>query len=230
MTINRYNMFMLKLSAPLMTICRHLAGPIYRLLFPARLIGHAQLPPELASQPLIIASNHPSVHDPLQLIVHWPTNLHFLAKDELFHGPFGWFFRHLGLIPVDRNRHGAGLGQARHYLANHRTIAIFPEGTTKFKQSSQLLPFKYGAVRLARNTGATLLPVAITSAPQLFRRRTTINFGQPYQLPPDANLDQANRQLEHTILQLLRQAGITNVTLLPGQPARNPGQQPPTLN
>lgn len=79
-------------KAPLMTIYRQLAGSIYRLLFPTQVIGYNRLSANLFDQPLIIVSNHHSYHDPLQLIVHCPRNLHFLAKSELFDGTFGWFF------------------------------------------------------------------------------------------------------------------------------------------
>lgn len=220
---------MLMSKAPLMSFCRHLAGPIYRLLFPATASGLENYRGLDRYQPLIIVANHPGHHDPLQLIVHTNRNLHFLAKKELFNGPFGWFFRALGLVKVDRDSHESGVSQAEQYLRDKQVVAIFPEGTTKFKQLHQILPFKYGAIRLARDTSATILPVAIVGQPKLFRRHCHLQFGTPYTAKPNTDLDAATHQLEQNILELMRQAGCENATLLPGKPANNPSSRPPIV-
>ncbi|MDO4271832.1 MAG: lysophospholipid acyltransferase family protein, partial [Candidatus Saccharibacteria bacterium] len=129
-------------KSPLMSLCRHIAGPVYRLLFPATVYGIDNIR-ELQGKAIIIVSNHHSYHDPLQLIVRYNRNLHFLAKKELFQGPFGWFFNCLGLIKIDRQVHGQSLEPALDYLSNNQVVAIFPEGTTKHKQPNELLSFRY---------------------------------------------------------------------------------------
>lgn len=221
---------MSKYTAPLMMVCRIIATPFYRLLFPVNIEGLANYSHISPNKPIIIASNHHSYFDPISIIIFVNRNIHFLAKKELFDGYFGWFFRDTGLIEVNRNRDGAGIDSALDYLAHNRIIAIFPEGTTKFKQPNQLLPFKYGAVRLACKSGALILPVAVTGKPRLLRRHQSIvRFGRPYSISSDADLDTENSKLRQQIAKLMRLNGIKNVELIPGKPARNPGKEPPHI-
>ena len=56
---------------------------------------------------------------------------HFIAKHTLFKKPFGWFFRGLGGIPVDR-RHRASVAQQlaeRFDEAEEFILGLAPEGT-----------------------------------------------------------------------------------------------------
>ena len=58
-------------------------------------------------------------------------DVHYLGKHTLFEGPFGWFFRMLGGIPVRRDR-ASNLSQqmAEHFEnADELILAIAPEGT-----------------------------------------------------------------------------------------------------
>jgi 1-acyl-sn-glycerol-3-phosphate acyltransferase len=57
----------------------------------------------------------------------------FLGKKELFDGPFGWLFRGLGGVPVDRfSSHGAVEQVAELFDKNEEFIlAMSPEGTRK---------------------------------------------------------------------------------------------------
>ncbi len=57
----------------------------------------------------------------------------FLGKKELFDGPFGWYFRWLGGVPVDRfSKHGM-VEQVAEMINNNEEfiIALSPEGTRK---------------------------------------------------------------------------------------------------
>jgi 1-acyl-sn-glycerol-3-phosphate acyltransferase len=57
----------------------------------------------------------------------------FLGKKELFDGPFGWFFKWLGGVPVDRfSKQGAVEQVAEMFNKNAEfIIALSPEGTRK---------------------------------------------------------------------------------------------------
>ena len=212
----------------LMTCLRPLAHSIYRLIFPAKTVGldnYRRLP---ADQPLIVVANHPGYHDPILLISRIDRNLHFLAKAELLDGHFGWFFNRLGLVRVDRDKHGSGLEQAKRYLMDDHIIALFPEGTIKFKTVNQLLPFKHGAVKLANATGAPILPVAIIGRPRPFWfRRCKICFGQAYHPNEQLDIDQETTRLQEKILELMKANGVGNAEIIPGKPAQNPGKEPP---
>jgi len=58
---------------------------------------------------------------------------HYLAKKELFDSPFGFLFRWLGGIPVDRSSKHNLVDQVADILSKHSDmmIAISPEGTRK---------------------------------------------------------------------------------------------------
>lgn len=213
-----------------MTFCRIIASPFYRLLFKIKVKGLANYHNLSPSQPIIIVSNHHSYFDPTSIITFVNRNIHFLAKKELFDGHFGWFFRAIGLIEVNRNKDNSGIDSAFRYLQAGRIIAIFPEGTTKFKQPNQLLPFKYGAIRLARQSGAIILPTAVTGRPRLLSNADSmVRFGKPYRIKPNADLEAETQKLRQQIAKLMRLNGIKNIELLPGKPAHNPGEQPPQI-
>ena len=61
--------------------------------------------------------------------------LKFIAKDSLFRWPYGFIFRWLGGIPVDRSKHNNFVKAVAATLEkyNDLSIAIAPEGTRKKK-------------------------------------------------------------------------------------------------
>ncbi|ULQ56080.1 1-acyl-sn-glycerol-3-phosphate acyltransferase [Flavihumibacter rivuli] len=60
-------------------------------------------------------------------------NAHFLGKKELFDGPFGWFFRMAGGVPVDRSGNKNMVDQVVEIIARKEkfVLALSPEGTRK---------------------------------------------------------------------------------------------------
>ena len=107
----------------------------------------------------------------------------------------------MGLIPVDRKRkdHQAiELGEA--VLLNEKVIGIFPEGTTE-KEKGVLLPFKMGAVKMARDTNTNIIPFAISGKYQLFSNTLTIRFGKALPIDTD-DLKQENNQLIEAVQSL----------------------------
>ncbi len=84
-----------------------------------------------------VAAPHTSNWDfPILLAVKWALGLEigFLAKDSLFRGPAGWFFRALGGIAVDRSAAKHLVDQIVEVFARKETmaIAIAPEGTRSY--------------------------------------------------------------------------------------------------
>ncbi len=61
------------------------------------------------------------------------TDARFLGKEELFRGPFGFFFRMLGGTPVDRTHHHNMVDQVAEIFRSHEkfVLAMAPEGTRK---------------------------------------------------------------------------------------------------
>jgi 1-acyl-sn-glycerol-3-phosphate acyltransferase len=117
--------------------------------------GAHRVPP---NGPLIAAANHSRFFDPVFVSMAVPRRVRWMAKKELFVFPFGRFFDFLGTFPVDRQRGGrAALRTALQFLAEGRTLGIFPEGTRTKKGIS--VEAKSGAALLAARSAAPVLPV-----------------------------------------------------------------------
>jgi 1-acyl-sn-glycerol-3-phosphate acyltransferase len=110
----------------------------------------------------VVVSNHESQADPF-LISHLPWEMKWLSKASLFRIPVvGWMMWLAGDIPIRRGDSASGKGAmalCARWLARGMPVMIFPEGTRS--PDGALLPFKDGAFRLAIETGAEILPVAV---------------------------------------------------------------------
>ncbi|MGO9831076.1 MAG: lysophospholipid acyltransferase family protein [Myxococcaceae bacterium] len=110
----------------------------------------------------VVVSNHESQADPF-LISYLPWEMKWLGKASLFRIPVvGWMMWLAGDIPVHRGDKTSGKGAmatCARWLARGVPVMIFPEGTRSTEAS--LLPFKDGAFRLAIETGADILPIAV---------------------------------------------------------------------
>lgn len=83
---------------------------------------------------VIIGAHHTSNWDfPVAMLAARAlgVKITFLGKHTLFRPPFGWFFRLLGGIPVDRTHPGGIIGQivAAFEAADDMVLAVAPEGT-----------------------------------------------------------------------------------------------------
>lgn len=152
---------------------------------------------------LVLAGNHTSIFDPLLLISCTKREIHFLAKSSLWKGFKKIIFSNLGLIPVKRDgKDSKALDSAIECLENNLVVGIFPEGTTE-KGSNKLLPFKKGAVRMARSTNSLIVPFYISGKYSLFSNNLTIIFDKPYYIKTD-DLDSENDILKNKIENLKR--------------------------
>ena len=110
---------------------------------------------------IIIGAPHSSNWDFiifLAAVRHWRITPRFVGKHTLFRWPFGYFFRRFGGIPVDRSKPGGMVTQvAEEFDRSERlTLVMTPEGTRK------AVPYwKSGFVRLAKETGAPIVPVRV---------------------------------------------------------------------
>jgi 1-acyl-sn-glycerol-3-phosphate acyltransferase len=79
---------------------------------------------------------------------------HFLGKKELFDGPFGWFFRATGGVPVDRFSNNNMVDQvvSEFRSREHFVLALSPEGTRK--KASRL---KTGFWHIAKQAGVPIV-------------------------------------------------------------------------
>jgi len=127
--------------------------------------------PKDPRRPFVVVSNHESFADIL-LISHLPWEMKWLSKAELFRIPImGWMMWLAGDVPVKRGFGPSAveaMARCRKSLENRVSVMIFPEGTRS--RTSELLPFKDGAFRLAIEAGVPILPLAVSGTGTALRK------------------------------------------------------------
>lgn len=184
---------------PLYRILRPIIKVLMKLLYRVEFVNYKNIPNE---GPYILVGNHKHNFDCVSVIASTKETVHFLAKKELIDGKLGFFFKAMGIIPVDRKkRNKEAMNSAREVLNNKGVIGIFPEGT--FNNTEYIVrPFKMGAVRLAYDTNAKIVPFAIVSDYKLFHK-TKIIFGKPYKIK-SKDLKGENITLMNKVIKLLK--------------------------
>lgn len=174
-------------------ILRPIITVLVKLFFTPEILGKENIP---KVGKVILAGNHTSIFDSLLLISSTKRNIHFLAKDELCHGFKKYFFLHMGIIPVNRKKKShESLEQAYQCLNNDLVIGIFPEGTTE--KEGKLLPFKMGAVKMAKVTDSLIVPFVIKGKYHLFSKSLQIKYLKPIKVTED--LEKENKRLRSII-------------------------------
>ncbi len=158
--------------------------------------------------PIILCGNHRHTHDQHNVMIVTHRCVHYLAKDEYFKGKQAWFFKAAGCIPVDRSIHDEKAKKTAYdYLMKGGAIGIFPEGTRNktigTKDEVDLLPFKFGAVSLAKKTGALIVPFGIRGEYTGKDGNLTTHIGKPFSVK-DMELEEANELLRKKILNLMK--------------------------
>lgn len=117
--------------------------------------------PATTPRPRVVVANHRSTLDIL-ILLHLFGG-HLLARGDMADWPYvGALARWAGTVFVDREdaiSGAAALQRIAELLERHRTIAVFPEGTTF--DGDEVRPFHAGAFLAARRARAELLPVGI---------------------------------------------------------------------
>ncbi|MEV6969721.1 lysophospholipid acyltransferase family protein [Hamadaea sp. NPDC051192] len=166
-------------------------GPVLRLIFRPQVEGLDNVPRQ---GPAILASNHLSFSDSIFMPLVVPRKVTFVAKAEYFteKGIKGrlkkMFFVGTGTIPVDRSggrAAQAALDTQLRVLRSGEIAGIYPEGTRS--PDGRLYRGKTGVARLALESGAPVIPVAMLNADEVQPpgkvlpkvMRVKIRFGAP---------------------------------------------------
>jgi 1-acyl-sn-glycerol-3-phosphate acyltransferase len=146
-------------------------GPVLRLVFRPRVQGLENVP---RSGPVILACNHLSFSDSIFTPLVVKRKVTFVAKAEYFTGKGikGWlsrmFFVGAGTIPVDRSggeAAQAALDTLLRVLREGNIAGIYPEGTRS--PDGRLYRGKTGVARLALESGAVVVPVALLNTDEI---------------------------------------------------------------
>jgi 1-acyl-sn-glycerol-3-phosphate acyltransferase len=150
--------------------------------FRARCISSEKVP---ASGPVIIAPNHFSFMDHFFTAVFIRRRVRFMAKSQMFKPPLQFIYTHGGVFPVRRGQKDEEpFITARTVLARGGTVVMYCEGgrSRDGKLAEQAKP---GIGRLALETGATVVPVAIHGSAKVrnWKRlqfpKVTVQYGDP---------------------------------------------------
>lgn len=153
---------------------------------------------------IVLGGNHTNNLDCLLLISSTKRVIHFLAKDSLINGKFGFIFKNMGIIPVNRSIHDKdALNMAKNALNEDKAIGIFPESTIN-RTDDIIMPFKIGCVKMAHDTDSYIIPFTITGKYKPFKKSIEIEFFTPYKTTSD-DLTKENEQLMEFISSNLKE-------------------------
>ena len=131
-----------------------------------RVTGMENLPhTELGSCVLLV--KHQSTWETFSMVTLMPHPLAFVFKKELLYVPFfGWAMSRMDMIHIDRSQRARAfnkvVAQGKRLMAQGVWVIMFPEGTRIPRGQKGV--YKSGGTRLAIETGAPVIPVAVTSA------------------------------------------------------------------
>ena len=167
-------------------VARAVLQPFFLVYFRMKRIGMEHIPKDGA---LIIAANHRSFMDPWVIGMMLRRPIYYVAKAELFrYRAIAWLLSSLGAFPVDRgNGDRDAMDAARRILERGDVVVIFPEGTRT--RPGALAAPKRGVGRLALETGAPIIPVALIGTEAVRRgwrirpHKVRIRAGRPLRFP-----------------------------------------------
>jgi 1-acyl-sn-glycerol-3-phosphate acyltransferase len=167
--------------------------------FRARSISAEKVP---ASGPVILAPNHFSFMDHFFLGLSIRRKVRFMAKSQLFKPPLQFVYTHGGVFPVRRGHHDEeAFITANSILERGGCLAMYCEGgrsrTGALSESA-----KPGIGRLALETGAPIVPVAIHGSSKVRNwkklqfPKVTIQYGDAFRYE---RVDGATREQQQAV-------------------------------
>jgi 1-acyl-sn-glycerol-3-phosphate acyltransferase len=162
-------------------LVRLVLTPYVVLVYRARCIDSPNVP---ADGPAIIAPNHFSFLDHFFVAVYLRRKVQFMAKSQLFKRPLQFIFHNGGVFPVRRGHHDdEAFTTARAVLDRGDIVVMYAEAGRS--RSGELGKPRHGMGRLALESGAPVIPTAITGSERArnWKRlqfpKVTVQFGKP---------------------------------------------------
>jgi 1-acyl-sn-glycerol-3-phosphate acyltransferase len=123
--------------------------------------------PQGKTSPAVLLVKHQSTYETFLMPAIMPHPLAYVFKRELLRIPFfGWAIGRLDMIHIDRSQRTQAFAkvvtQGKALLDQGVWVIMFPEGTRIPR--GEVGAYKTGGTRLAIETGAPVIPIAVTSA------------------------------------------------------------------
>ncbi len=182
-------------SRLVLLIVRLILTPFFLTYLRMKRMGREHIPAEGA---VILAANHRSFFDPFVIGTMTRRPVYYVAKKELFayNRVLSWMLNALGAFPVDRGASDQDTIETAKAILNRGDIVLmFPEGT-RTRPGSLGKP-KRGVGRMALETGAPVVPIAIIGTEDIRRgwrirpRRVRVRAGRPLYFPTVDNASPA---------------------------------------
>lgn len=172
------------------------------------------------SGPVIIASSHQSLLDPVLVGICFDRSCSYLARETLFRIPIlGGLIRNLRAFPVPRESTAPrkALEVCFSILEKGHSLLLFPEGTRSY--DGRLQPLKRGVALVARRSRAPVVPVVIEGSykswprTRAFPRPASVRifFGEPITFDPAESSDSFIDRLSASYRALAIEAGATEL-------------------
>jgi 1-acyl-sn-glycerol-3-phosphate acyltransferase len=180
------------------TLVRILISLPTLLLYRTRAIGVKNVP---KSGALILAPNHFSQMDHFFVGLYLRRKVRFMAKSQMFGTPvLTYIYTHGGVFPVRRgHRDEESFKTAFTILEQGGMLLVYAEGGRS--RTSELGEVKPGIGRIALESGAPVVPVAIHGSASVRRwkrlrfPKVTVQFGEPLNFPTE-EAPSRERQIE----------------------------------
>lgn len=200
---------------------------LVRTLHPLEVLGREHVPREGGA---LLACHHQSLVDWLLLLAAVDRPIRFLMDRRWAESRWlRLWTRALRVIPVasDDGPHALArsLEAAREALRSGELVCIFPEG--QMTRTGQLLKFRRGLERVARGTGAVIVPVAMEGVwdgcfsfprrrfalkrPRRWVQPVTLVFGRP--LPDTASAPEVRQAVEQLLADLWSRGSRSHPTV-----------------
>jgi 1-acyl-sn-glycerol-3-phosphate acyltransferase len=144
-----------------------------------------EFPANLQKYVVIVVPHTSWVDFPMGILIRYITGIEsrFVGKESLFKGPFAWFFKALGGIPVNRSNRQNFVDKIVALFDSHETFvfSMSPEGTRK-----KVSAWKTGFYYIAKNAKVPLVKVALDYTKKMVR------IAAPYKITDHKELDFKN--------------------------------------
>src|SRR4051812_27095228 len=184
-------------------LVRTLLTPYLLIVHRARCIDSDKIP---AEGPVIIAPNHFSFMDHFFVAAFMRREVHFMAKSQLFKRPLQFVYDHGGVFPIRRgHRDEEAFTTAHTVLARGDVVVMYAEGGRS--RSGDLGEAKPGIGRLALETGAVVIPTAISGSQharnwkRLQFPKVTVQYGDPIRF--DQVVEEPTREQSQAAAQIV---------------------------